>query len=84
MTKKNRKTPKEVYQEVAERADNGEYAQCELIYEDGERCTKPAEQMAHLDHRGAGGTTDPFIHSVENVFYYCQYHHDIHDGRTRE
>ncbi len=81
MTKPSRRTPKKVYFEVENRSDNGEYCQCE--YEDAliGRCQCRAEHMTHFKHRKAGGTTSMEVHSVENVFYYCKYHHDKLDGR---
>ncbi len=85
MTKKNRRTPPEVYEEVAERSGG----RCEevLVWGLNEtiRCPNVAEQMSHYyKHRQMGGTTDPFVHSAENIKHLCQRCHDIHDGRRRE
>ena len=72
MTKTKRRTPKKVYEAVAERSEGI----CEW-----EGCNALAEQMAHLKHRGMGGTTDPLVHSVDNIRNFCKYHHDLYDGR---
>ena len=37
-------------------------------------------QMAHLVHRGMGGS--PKANTLANVCMLCVYHHDILDGRT--
>ncbi len=84
MTKKNRRTPPEVYEEVAERSGG----RCEEMLEDYKydfyRCPNPATEMSHYyKHRQMGGTTDPFVHSAENIKHLCKLCHDIHDGRIR-
>lgn len=43
-------------------------------------CTDPGEQMAHLTHRGMGGSK--WANTIDNVVWLCVRHHDCLDGRT--
>jgi len=43
-------------------------------------CSDPGEQMAHLTHRGMGGSYDR--NTLVNVIWLCVRHHDTLDGRT--
>lgn len=43
-------------------------------------CTDAGEQMAHLEHRGMGGSR--LANRVDNVAWLCIRHHDVLDGRT--
>ncbi len=43
-------------------------------------CTDPGEQMAHLTHRGMGGSKHR--NTLANVVWLCARHHDVLDGRT--
>jgi hypothetical protein len=43
-------------------------------------CVDPSEQMAHLTHRGMGGSYDR--NNIANVMMLCVRHHDTLDGRT--
>lgn len=49
-------------------------------------CGETGEQMAHLEHRGFGGSAER--NRLDNVAWLCTYHHDIFDRRevrgTRE
>ena len=38
--------------------------------------------FSHTKHRGLGGTTNPFIHSPDNVVRRCYVCHDELDGRA--
>jgi hypothetical protein len=48
---------------------------CEWPY-----CVDKAEQMAHLTHRGMGGSK--LANRLENCAALCVRHHDVLDGRT--
>lgn len=48
---------------------------CEWPY-----CVDPAEEMAHLVHRGMGGSK--YANRLENCAAMCKRHHDLLDGRT--
>lgn len=57
----------------------------ELVALAGGRCEWPecaawGEQMAHLKHRGMGGSR--IANRIDNVAWLCVWHHDILDGRT--
>ena len=59
----------------------------ELINLDGRTCAwphcpAPGAEVAHLTHRGMGGTSDPTINEVGNLALLCTYHHNLLDGRT--
>lgn len=43
-------------------------------------CTDAGEQLAHLSHRGMGGSRE--ANTLENVAWLCERHHDLLDGRT--
>ena len=43
-------------------------------------CVDPGEQMAHLTHRGMGGSSAR--NEIANVMFLCLRHHDTLDGRT--
>lgn len=43
-------------------------------------CSDPGQQMAHLNHRGMGGS--PAANRLDNVLWLCAFHHDTLDGRT--
>lgn len=43
-------------------------------------CVEPGEQMAHLTHRGMGGSSTR--NTLINVIWFCVRHHDTLDGRT--
>ncbi len=42
-------------------------------------CRDAGEQMAHLKHRGMGGSVE--ANKIENVAWLCVPHHDMFDGR---
>jgi 5-methylcytosine-specific restriction endonuclease McrA len=48
---------------------------CEWPY-----CPDPAEEMAHLTHRGMGGSK--LANNPANCAALCKRHHDVLDGRT--
>ncbi len=51
------------------------------------RCLCKATQIAHVKHRGMGGTQGQaakIINSHKNMFDSCQYHHDLIDRRIKE
>ena len=50
-------------------------AMCEWPY-----CDEPGEQMAHLHHRGMGGSREANV--LANVAWLCIIHHDLLDGRV--
>ena len=43
-------------------------------------CADPAEQLAHLTHRGMGGSKT--ANTPGNTSALCVRHHDVLDGRT--
>jgi len=43
-------------------------------------CDDRGEQMAHLTHRGMGGSSTR--NTIANVMWLCVRHHDCLDGRT--
>ena len=43
-------------------------------------CVDWGEQLAHLTHRGMGGS--PKANRLDNVAWLCVRHHDCLDGRT--
>lgn len=43
-------------------------------------CTTWGEQLAHLHHRGLGGSEA--ANEPSNAIWACQQHHDLLDGRT--
>jgi hypothetical protein len=43
-------------------------------------CHDPAEELAHLEHRGMGGSKSR--NTADNCAALCQRHHDCLDGRT--
>lgn len=43
-------------------------------------CADPAEVLAHLTHRGMGGSNAR--NTPDNAFAACARHHDVLDGRT--
>ncbi|NNC41951.1 MAG: hypothetical protein HKO03_01770 [Acidimicrobiia bacterium] len=45
-------------------------------------CTSRGEQMAHMRHRGMGGS--PNANTPDNVRWWCVYHHDLFDGRRHD
>ena len=48
---------------------------CEWPY-----CADPGEEMAHITHRGMGGSRQ--ADWLGNVAWLCRRHHDMLDGRT--
>jgi 5-methylcytosine-specific restriction endonuclease McrA len=47
------------------------------------KCGSPYDlEMAHLIHRGMGGS--PAANVLSNVAMLCRYHHDIFDGRSEQ
>ena len=48
---------------------------CEWPY-----CEDAGEQMAHLKHRGMGGSKA--VNTLDEVAFLCIRHHDVLDGRT--
>lgn len=48
---------------------------CEWPY-----CPDPPEELAHLTHRGMGGSK--YANRLDNVAALCKRHHDVLDGRT--
>ena len=76
---------RKVYQAVYERSlimgdDGVEFAACEFIKEDGERCahngTRWRLEMAHINNK-------PRVTSMENVRYTCYKHHRETDHHER-
>ena len=49
--------------------------ECEWPY-----CSQRGEQLAHLEHRGMGGSRTR--NRIDNVAWVCVRHHDVLDGRT--
>lgn len=45
-------------------------------------CGERGEEMAHLVHRGMGGSAE--VNVLRNVAWLCGYHHDIFDGRRSQ
>ena len=43
-------------------------------------CLDPGEQLAHLTHRGMGGSKTR--NTPDNCAWLCVRHHDVLDGRT--
>lgn len=43
-------------------------------------CEDPGEALAHLTHRGMGGSKER--NRPDNAAWLCERHHDILDGRT--
>ena len=43
-------------------------------------CSDPGEHLAHLTHRGMGGSLE--ANRLSNVAWLCIRHHDCLDGRT--
>lgn len=43
-------------------------------------CTDPGTQLAHLTHRGMGGSR--VANTPDNACLLCERHHDCLDGRT--
>lgn len=43
-------------------------------------CSDPAEALAHLTHRGMGGSK--YANRPSNASALCNRHHDVLDGRT--
>lgn len=43
-------------------------------------CGAYGEQLAHLHHRGMGGSDQ--ANEIGNVMWLCREHHDLLDGRT--
>ena len=47
------------------------------------RCVDPGEELAHIRGIGRGGNPDGSRDVISNVFFACQFHHNMLDGRIR-
>ena len=88
MTKKNRRTPPEVYAEVCVRS-GGEILGGRCIGGACEDCQNlnldwRGLQFSHDKHRQMGGTVNPEVHNAANIFRRCGYCHDLKDKRVFE
>ena len=99
MTNPRRRTPPAVYAEVCRRSGGewvegrcygGHCEMAGLVNRHGIKihCVHPNGDwrglcFAHLIHRKLGGTTDPKVHSAENIRRSCYPDHDLYDGRVK-
>ena len=47
------------------------------------RCLDAGEELAHIRGIGRGGNPDGTRDVIENVAFFCQFHHNMLDGRIR-
>lgn len=86
--KKSKKTPKETYRIVCERS-GGTWTSGYCFGGHCEDCNDKNRDwrglsFSHTKHRKMGGTTNPEIHSPDNVVRRCYICHDLLDRRTYE
>lgn len=87
-TKAERQTPKAEYRKVCIRS-GGKWIASECIgghceeCDDKKRDWRPLEFAHWRKHRKMGGTTNPEVHSAENLLRVCAVCHDKHDKRTQ-
>jgi len=75
MPKSSREDLEALRSEAYERDRGCRWPSCDRIIDH----TNPLE-MAHLHHRGMGGSTE--ANTLDNVVTLCRIHHDCLDGRT--